>query len=87
MIHMGSFLSLVMWVSIVLVHNVWEISFALIITLFGWVNIVKAIIPLWFPDWTVMMTKKLPMSPGIVRIGGVVFVILAVLLYSVGYGF
>lgn len=87
MIHMGSFLSLAMWLAIVLVHNVWEWSFALIITLFGRANIVKAIIPLWFPAWTVTMTKKLPMDVMLVRIGGVVFIVLAILLYSVGYGF
>ncbi len=87
MIHMGSFLSLAMWLGIVLVHNVWEWSFALIITLFGRVNIVKAIIPLWFPAWTVTMTKKLAMDVMLVRLGGVVFIVLAILLYSVGYGF
>lgn len=87
MIHMGSFLSLAMGVAIVLVHNVWEMSFALIITLFGWGNIVKAIIPLWFPAWTVVMTKKLPMDAMLVRIGGIVFVLAAAALYSVGYGF
>jgi hypothetical protein len=87
MIHMGSFLSLAMGVAIVLVHNVWELSFALIVTLFGWANIIKAIIPLWFPNWTVVMTKKLPMDWMLVRIGGIVFVLLAVALYSVGYGF
>jgi hypothetical protein len=87
MIHMGSFLSLAMGVAIVLVHNVWEWSFALIVTLFGWANIVKAIVPLWFPDWTVVMTKKLLMDVMLVRVGGVLFVLLAIALYSVGYGF
>lgn len=87
MIHMGSFLSLAMWVTIVLVHNVWDYSVALIITLFGWANIVKAIVPLWFPAWTVVMTKKLPMNAWLLKVGGLVFVILAVLLYGLGYGF
>lgn len=87
MIHMGSFLSLAMWVAIVLVHNVWDYSVALIITLFGWANIAKAIVPLWFPTWTVMMTKKLPTDAALVRVGGIVFVILSILLYSLGYGF
>jgi hypothetical protein len=87
MIHMGSFLSLAMWVAIVLVHNVWDYSVALIITLFGWANIAKAIVPLWFPAWTVMMTKKLPTDAALVRVGGIVFVILSILLYSLGYGF
>lgn len=81
MIHMGSFLSLAMGVAIVLVHNVWEWSFALIITLFGWANIVKAIVPLWFPNWTVVMTKKLPMDAMMIRVGGVAFVVAALLLY------
>lgn len=86
MMHMGSFLSLAMGLAIVLVHNIWEWSFALIITLFGWANIIKAIIPLWFPDWTVTMTKKLPMDEVLVRVSGIIFVLLAVALYSVGYG-
>lgn len=71
MIHMGSFLSLTMGIAIVLVHNIWERSSALIITLFGRANIVKAIIPLWFPGWTVVMTKKLPMDTLLLRVGGV----------------
>jgi len=71
MIHMGSFLSLAMGIAIVLVHNVWDRSFVLIITLFGRANIVKAIIPLWFPEWTVTMTKKLPMDALLVRVGGI----------------
>jgi len=87
MIHIGSFLSLAMWVAIVLVYNVWDWSFALIITLFGWANIIKAIVPLWFPAWTVTMTKKLPMDPVLLRIGWVAFVLAAIALYSVGYGF
>lgn len=87
MIHMGSFLSLAMGVAIVLVHNVWEWSFAVIITLFGRANIVKAILPLWFPAWTVTMTKKLPMDVMLVRVGGVAFIVAAVLLYSIWYGF
>jgi hypothetical protein len=74
-----------MGVAIVLFHNVWEWSFALIITLFGWANIVKAIIPLWFPNWTIVMTKKLPMDPITIRVIGIVFVLVAVVLYSVGY--
>ena len=56
-------ISLVIGISMVLSYNVWDESWQVIITLFGWAALLKGLAILFFTELTKKWTKKIENSP------------------------
>lgn len=48
-----SFIAILLGLVSVILHNVWELNWKLLITLFGWITLIKGIINLIFPKTTI----------------------------------
>ncbi len=48
-----SFIAILLGLVSVILHNVWELNWKLLITLFGWIALIKGIINLIFPKTTI----------------------------------
>lgn len=72
-------------VAIVLVHNVWEEDFRIVITLFGWTMLLKGAAYLIAPKMMVTFTKSMLKSRGQMQI--FLLACLALGLYLVWHGF
>lgn len=49
-LYLSGFIALVLGLLIVIGHNVWNLTGALLVTLIGWLTLVKALAILFFPD-------------------------------------
>lgn len=77
-------LSLITGLLIVLFHNVWELSYKILITLFGYLSIVRGVIHLYLPDRAHNMAEKMS-SGNALLISGFVFTLIGIYLTWVGF--
>ena len=60
--------------TIVLVHNVWVLNWRVLITLFGWINLLRGAFSILLPEQSfafggrMMANKNMPMIPGVVAL-------------------
>jgi uncharacterized membrane protein len=54
LLYLAGFFGLLGGLALVLTHNVWVLDWRLIITLIGWITIVRAVITIFQPQWIVM---------------------------------
>ena len=60
--------------AIVLVHNVWVLNWRVLITLFGWINLLRGAASIVLPEQSfafggrMMAGKNMPMIPGVVAL-------------------
>ena len=82
-----SLISLVLGIIIVVTHNVWELSPLVIVTLIGWISLMKACIFMFLPRQGVqfyyfIFKKETPFMVWFFRIFGSIYLILGVTVLS-----
>ena len=82
-VYLGAILALVVGYFLVNFHNVWKMDKTVLITIIGWVALVKGLSILIFPKFLVSMTNK--MGERLLTFGGVVAAILGAVLISFGF--
>lgn len=75
-----SLVALVVSIVIVLVHNVWEWQWYVIVTLLGWIGLVKAFLLVVFPKQMVGFSAAMLKNKIFVMLGGLFFTALGVVL-------
>lgn len=85
LIYMGGILALFFGLLIVLFHNKWEASWTLIITLFGWLGILKGIWLIVFPSTIGAVTNFYKKSANALTIHGAIAVLLGLFLIWKGF--
>jgi hypothetical protein len=76
------FLSLLAGLALVLTHNIWVLDWRLLITLLGWVTIVRAVITIFQPEWFVVVATHIFARR---EIAGVINLIIGLVLSYFGY--
>jgi len=79
----GSAMALVAGLAIILTHSVWDTPWQGLITLFGWIALLKGIFLAIMPKPLLRFSQAL-LAPGYARVCGVVMIIIS--LYLLGYG-
>jgi hypothetical protein len=84
--YVAAALGLIVGLAIVLAHNVWTLNWRVLITLFGWVNLLRGVVTVLFPAQAMEFagrhiggSKHVPLIPGAVA------VILGLILCFFGY--
>lgn len=77
-------LALTVGIAIVLFHNVWVADWRLVITLVGWLSVLKGVVRLLFPQAGQKAAAKL-LSPGALLGFGILAVVLGAWLSVTGY--
>ena len=85
LIFMSGVLSLLGGLAIVLTHNVWEASWPVAITLFGWVLAIGGAFRIIFPDSVKSMGSAMLDSPALLNVSGVAYGLLGAALCYLGY--
>ena len=79
----SSFISLILGLMTILLYNVWVWDWTVIITIFGWLALVKGILRLAFPKAVHQVSASLENKTGLIRILLLVAIVLGVwLLWS-----
>ncbi len=68
-------MALILGFVLVVYHNVWVMGWTVIITIFGWLSLIKGMMILTFPGFYASISGKMKMSTGLMR-GYAVFVLL-----------
>jgi uncharacterized membrane protein HdeD (DUF308 family) len=85
LIFMSGVLSLLGGLAIVLTHNVWDASWPVAITLFGWFLAIGGAFRIIFPDSVKSMGASLLDSPVLLNVSGVAHGLLGAVLCFIGY--
>ena len=72
--YLASIIGIVGGLAIVLVHNIWELNWRVLITLLGWINLIRGAISVLMPEQSfayggrMMAGKHMPMIAGVVAL-------------------
>ena len=83
--YMGGFLALLFGLLIVQFHNIWESSWAIIITIIGWIGIVKGTILLVFPHGYSKLVDVYTKNSALLIVNSVIVLALGVFCTVKGY--
>ena len=70
---------------VVLLHNIWVWDWRVLITLIGWLSILRGVIRLFFPDWVIKMTVKFAKNKTYLIVISIVFIIIGIFLLFHAY--
>ena len=85
LVYLAGFLGLIGGLALVLTHNVWASDWRVIITLIGWVAIVRAVVTIFAPQRIVALGSKLLEHRRIFFGAAVVDLIIGIVLSYFGY--
>lgn len=83
--YLAGFLGLVAGLAIVLAHNVWVAGWPVIVTLVGWITIVRSVVTLYQPQRIVAMGSRILERPGLFTGAAALNLTLGILLSYFGY--
>jgi len=84
-LYFAGFLGLLAGLTLVLIHNVWTADWRLIITLIGWVTLVRALISIFRPQWVVAAGTAIMNHRGIFAGAAVLNLLIGLVLTFFGY--
>lgn len=83
---LGAALSLIIGLLLVFSHNVWEMSWRVLITLVGYLSLLKGIVHLFAPEVSQGLAGKMKEGKGYLWAGGIVILIGLCLTYHGFFG-
>jgi hypothetical protein len=81
---MAALFALILGLVMVMVHNLWTDIAAIIVTLFGWIVLVKGILLLATPDGLLRFAAASASSPARIRLWGIAALVLAAIFLIIG---
>lgn len=81
---MGGLMALIMGLAIIVFHNVWVPSVAVLVTALGWLSLVKGVALLVFPDFQQKIMEKMLSSETSIRSYGTFVIILGSVVSYIG---
>jgi len=85
MLALSGMLAIVLGTVIVLAHNVWVADWPVIITVFGWLGVLKGVLLLFLPEEMAGLTVKWFKGKGLLVFGGLFYLILGLILGYFGW--
>ena len=85
LLYLGGFLALLFGLLIVLSHNVWVASWVVIITVFGWLSLIKGVLLLVCPGAMVKMSGGFRKNSSALIIHAVIVIAIGAFLCYMGY--
>jgi uncharacterized membrane protein len=85
LIYMAGFFGLLGGMALVVTHNVWVVGWPLIITLIGWITLVRAVITMFQPQWIVATGSKILERRGIFPGAALANLVIGLVLTYNGY--
>ena len=84
-LYFGGVMALIIGYLLVTFHNVWEMDWHLIITVIGWIALIKGVLILVQPKMMIALTKAITKKEGTLKIQAVLVIIFGLLLSFLGF--
>jgi len=85
LLYLAGFFGLLAGIALVLTHNIWVADWRVIITLIGWVTLVRALISIFQPQWIVAAGTAVLKQHGVFVGAAVLNLIIGLILSYFGY--
>lgn len=85
LIFLAGLLAFVPGLAIVLAHNVWVVSWPVLITVLGWLSLIGGAFRIVAPGWVTQIGRSVLIRNGWTRSAGIVMLLLAATLIYFGY--
>ena len=85
LVYIGGVMALIFGLLVVVFHNVWEANLAVLITIFGWLGIIKGVVLLVFPNAMAKTCKMYQENSALLTIHAVIVIILGGLINYMGF--
>lgn len=85
LLYLGGFNAFIFGILIVLFHNVWQLQWPVIITILGWIGLIKGVALLVFPDAMARLSSRYTKSSTPLIVHAAVILVLGVFLTVMGY--
>jgi len=85
LLYLAGFFGLLAGMALILTHNVWILDWRLIITLIGWVTIIRALVSIFQPRWIVTAGTTIVKHRGIFIVAAATNLVLGLVLSYFGY--
>ncbi len=85
LLYLAGVLGLVGGLAIVLTHNLWVRDWRLIITLIGWLTILRALVTIFQPQWIAAFAERIIESRSWLTVAAVADLLIGVILSYFGY--
>ena len=82
----SGFIALLVGVPLVLLHNIWDGSWRVLITILVWLTLFKGVVRIYLPDLVASWADTLTSYPRMVRHMVWLLIFLGVYLVSIGFG-
>lgn len=78
-------IALIIGVLLVVTHNIWEADWKVLITILGWLTLIKGIVRLFFPEYVLRMTARFVQNSRAYFVIDVILLIVGIYLSYVGF--
>ncbi|MDR3407548.1 MAG: hypothetical protein P4L68_03505 [Methylovirgula sp.] len=85
LLYLAGFLGLLGGLALVLTHNLWVRDWRLIITLIGWLTIIRALVTIFQPQWIAAFAERIIESRSWLTVAAVADLLIGVILSYFGY--
>ncbi len=85
LIYLGGILALIIGLVMVLFHNIWVANWTVVITIFGWLGIIKGAWLIIFPNMVGKLTQAYQKKTTLLRVHLVIVLALGIFLTFMGY--
>ena len=85
LLHFAAFIKLFIGILLVLFHNFWSTNWSILITLLGWIVLIKSLIFFLFPRQVIEFCKKMLSNPKIITFTGISCLIIGLFLSLAGF--
>ncbi|MCK9272860.1 hypothetical protein M0P65_04915 [Candidatus Gracilibacteria bacterium] len=84
-LYLSGLMAYVMGALIVLNYNSWELNGFIIITIMGYLALIKGMMILLFPEWMIKLSKQMKFSGGLLMFAGIIYFFLGAYLAYLGF--
>ncbi|MCF7954735.1 MAG: hypothetical protein K9M75_02925 [Phycisphaerae bacterium] len=84
-LYMGGIMALVVGLLILMFHNTWTKDFSVIITIIGWLALIKGVIILILPKTMVSLAKTIVNRPNFMKIEAILVIIVGIFFSFLGF--
>jgi hypothetical protein len=85
-IYLTGFFALMVGIPLVLIHNIWDGSWRVIITIMAWLALLKGVARVFFPEMVVDWLQNLASNEGMVKVLVWLMILVGLNLLYVGFG-
>ena len=87
LLYIGGVLALLFGLAVVLFHNIWIASWPVLITIFGWIGVIKGILIIVLPNTLIRLTQAYQKKTALLVIQLIFVLAIGITLTIFGYSF